>query len=198
VRRPGNYEVELVKTTFRDLIYDPAYGGGIRDGNDLKAFVPGGASAPWFFPEQLDIPLDQDEVGKQGSMLGSGAVMVMDHTTCMVRAALRLVKFFARESCGKCTPCREGTSWLEKVLLRIERGLGRESDLELLLDVGDNISPGPFPHAAVGGEEAIPFPFRQTTICPLGPSSVSPVYSSIFRFRDEYLVHIKEGACPLG
>ncbi|MGH9184019.1 MAG: NADH-quinone oxidoreductase subunit NuoF [Acidimicrobiales bacterium] len=198
VRRPDNYEVEQHTTTFRDLIYAPVYGGGIRDRNELKTFIPGGASAPWFYPEQVDLPLDGDDVGRAGSMLGSGAVVVMDDTTCSVRAAWRLVRFFAHESCGKCTPCREGASWLEKVLHRIEQGAGREDDLDLLLDVGDNISPGPFPGppGLAGREEAVPFPFNQTTICPLGPSAVSPVFSSVWRFRDEYLTHVKDGACP--
>jgi NADH-quinone oxidoreductase subunit F len=186
VKKPGVYEVEFGTTTFRDLMYAPVYGAGIRGDNQLKAFIPGGASAPWFFEEHLDLPLDQAEVGKAGSMLGSGAVVAMDETTCSVRAALRLVRFFAHESCGKCTPCREGTSWLEKILYRIEHGTGREADLDLLLDVSDNISPG------------ITWPPKQTTICPLGPSAVSPIASSIKRFRDEYLVHIKDGGCPYG
>ena len=142
VKRPGNYEVEMAKTTFRDLIYDPVYGGGIRDDSELKAFIPGGASSPWFGPEHLDLPLDQDEVGKNGTMLGSGSIVAMDDTTCMVRAAWRLIRFFHRESCGQCTPCREGRGWLEKILARIEGGQGRESDLDLLMDVCDNIAPG--------------------------------------------------------
>ena len=116
VQNPGVYEVEFGVTTFRDLLYRPTYGGGIRDGHELKAFIPGGASAPWFFAEHLDLPLEAGAVGKAGSMLGSGAIVVMDDTTDMVKAALRIVRFFARESCGKCTPCREGTSWLEKIL----------------------------------------------------------------------------------
>jgi NADH-quinone oxidoreductase subunit F len=184
VRRPGNYEVELVKTTFRDLFYDPALGGGLQPGRELKAFVPGGASAPWMGPEHVDCPLDMDEVQARGSMLGSGAVVVMDDTTCPVRAALSIVKFFAFESCGKCTPCREGTTWLAKILRRIEGGSGREEDLELLLDVSDNIAPG------------LVWPPNQTTICALGPSVASPVYTSIGMFRDDYLTHIKDGACP--
>ncbi|MBA3302279.1 MAG: NADH-quinone oxidoreductase subunit NuoF [Acidimicrobiia bacterium] len=197
VKRPGNYEVELHHTTIRDLIYDPVYGNGIRDDHALKAFIPGGASAPWFYPEQLDLPLDPDEVSRQGSMLGSGAVVVMDETTCMVRAAWRLVRFFAHESCGKCTPCREGASWLEKILARIEAGAGREEDLDLLLDIGDNISPGPFPRpAGRDGETPVAFPYRRTTICDLGPSAVSPVFSSVWRFRDEFLTHVKDGGCP--
>ena len=139
---PGNYELEMVKTTFRDLIYAPVLGGGIRGSNTLKAFIPGGVSAPWFGPDQVDLPLGQDEVGDAGSMLGSGSVVVMDSTTCMVRAAWRITKFFSRESCGQCTPCREGSGWLERIMYRIENGAGREEDLDLLMDLCDNISPG--------------------------------------------------------
>ncbi|MEJ7583837.1 MAG: NADH-quinone oxidoreductase subunit NuoF [Acidimicrobiales bacterium] len=174
VRNPGVYEVEFGVTTFRDLLYAPVYGGGIVGDHELKAFIPGGASAPWFFPEHLDLPLEAGAVGKAGSMLGSGAVVVMDETTDIVKAALRIVRFFARESCGKCTPCREGTSWLEKILQRIVDGHGRTGDLDLLLDVCDNISP------------TIAWPPKQTTICPLGPSAVSPIASAIMRFRDEF------------
>ncbi len=184
VRRPANYEVEMAKTTFADLIYDDRLGGGIRDGNELKAFVPGGASAPWFGPEQLEMALDQDAVGKAGSMLGSGSVVVMDHTTCMVRAAWRITRFFHRESCGQCTPCREGGGWLDKIMRRIELGAGRETDLELLLDVCDNIAPG------------LGWPPQKTTICVLGPSIPSSITSAITMFRDEFLVHIKDGRCP--
>jgi NADH-quinone oxidoreductase subunit F len=194
VKRPGTYEVEQGVTTFRDLIM--GHCGGIRDGHTLKAFIPGGGSSPWFFEEQLDLPLEPRPVGGAGSMLGSGAIVVMDDSTCAVRAAWRLVRFFARESCGKCTPCREGGGWMEKILRRIEDGAGREEDLDLLLDVGDNISPGPYPRAAMDGEAAVPFPPRQTTICPLGPSAVAPVVSAIGRFRDEFLTHIKDGGCP--
>jgi len=185
VKRPGTYEVEMVKTTFRDLVYAPVYGGGIRGDRELKAFIPGGVSAPWFGPDRLDLPLGQDEVGQAGSMLGSGAVTVMDSSTCMVRAAWRITKFFARESCGQCTPCREGSGWLERVLRRIEDGEGREEDLDLLLDVSDNIAPG------------LQWPPQQTTICVLGPSIPSSIHSGIEMFRDEFLLHVKEGRCPL-
>ncbi len=177
VKNPGVYEVEFGVTTFRDLIYAPVYGGGIRDGNDLKAFIPGGASAPWFYEEHLDLPLEAGAVGAAGSMLGSGAIVVMDSTTDAVKAAWRVVRFFARESCGKCTPCREGTSWLEKVLRRILDGEGRPEDVGVLLDVCDNISPG------------IAWPPKQTTICPLGPSAVSPIASAIVRFKDEFIAY---------
>jgi NADH-quinone oxidoreductase subunit F len=174
VQRPGVYEVEFGTTTFRDLIYAPVYCGGIRGDRALKAFIPGGASAPWLFEEHLDLPLETGAVGKAGSMLGSGAIVVMDETTDAVRACHRVVRFFARESCGKCTPCREGTAWLEKILQRIIDGDGRPSDVDLLLDVCDNISP------------AITWPPRQTTICPLGPSAVSPIASAVSRFRHEF------------
>jgi len=184
VQRPGAYEVEMVKVSFRDLIYAEALGGGVREGRDLKAFIPGGVSAPWFGPEHLDLPLGQDEVGQAGSMLGSGSVVVMDSSTCAVRAAWRITKFFARESCGQCTPCREGAGWLERILYRIEHGGGREEDIELLMDVCDNISPG------------VQWPPQQTTICVLGPSIPPSISAAISRFRDEFLVHIKDGGCP--
>src|SRR5205085_1247951 len=121
VRRPGNYELEMAKTTFRDLIFAPVLGGGMRHGRQLKAFIPGGVSAPWFGPDKVDLPLDQDAVGKAGSMLGSGSVVVMDDQTCVVRAAWRIVRFFYRESCGQCTPCREGAGWVEMVVAAAER-----------------------------------------------------------------------------
>jgi NADH-quinone oxidoreductase subunit F len=180
VQRPGNYEVEMVKTTFRDLLEAPELGGGLPPGRQLKCFIPGGASAPWFFPEHLDMPLDADEVAKAKSMLGSGAVVFMDDSTNVVKAAWRIVKFFAHESCGQCTPCREGTTWLERILWRIWNGQGRMDDIDLLLDVCDNISVG------------IDWPPKQTTICPLGPSAVSPIASAIDRFRDEFVQMIKE------
>jgi NADH-quinone oxidoreductase subunit F len=178
VRNPGVYEVEFGVTTFRDLLYAPVYGGGIRNGKELKAFIPGGASAPWLYPEHLDVPLEAATVGKLGTMLGSGAIVVFDEDTDMVKACLRLVRFFARESCGKCTPCREGTSWLEKILERIVDGHGRPEDLNLLLDVCDNISVG------------MNWPPKQTTICPLGQSATSPIASAVMRFRDEFEAYL--------
>lgn len=183
VNRPGNYELAH-GLTWRELIFDVA--GGIREGNDLKAWIPGGASAPWFVPEDhLDLPITKDDTGKAGSMLGSGAVVVMDHTTCVVRAAERIVRFFAHESCGQCTPCREGTTWLEMILRRIESGAGREVDIDLLLEVGGNISVG------------LAWPPRMTTICPLGPSAVSPIISLTKYFKDELMAHIHGGGCPM-
>jgi NADH-quinone oxidoreductase subunit F len=181
VNRPGNYEVPH-GITWRHLIYEIA--GGIRGDRELKTWIPGGASSPWFVPEtHLEDQITKDICAEAGSMLGSGAVIVMDDTTCTVRAAERIVRFFAHESCGQCTPCREGTTWLEMILRRIEEGQGRTVDLDLLLDVSDNISVG------------LGWPPKMTTICPLGPSAPSPVYPSIRRFRDEYLAHIDGGGC---
>ena len=186
VNRPGWYELEMSKTTFRDLIFDPSLGGGIPDGRALKAFIPGGVSAPWFGTDELDLGLDQDQVAKAGSMLGSGSVVVMDESSCIVRAAWRITRFFHRESCGQCTPCREGSGWLEKILQRIEGGYGQLEDLDLLMDVCDNISPG------------VSWPPQQTTICVLGPSIPSSIASGIRMFRDDFLAHINDGKCPHG
>jgi NADH-quinone oxidoreductase subunit F len=181
VKNPGVFEVEYGVTTFRDIIYGDEYAGGMRDGHTIKAFIPGGASAPWFFEEHLDLPLEKGTVDKAGSMLGSGAIVVMDDSTDAVKACLSVVRFFAHESCGKCTPCREGTTWLERILKRILDGYGRPSDLDLLMDVADNISPG------------IAWPPKQTTICPLGPSAVSPLSSAMTRFRGEFEAYIRKG-----
>ena len=180
VKNPGVFEVEYGVTTFRDLIFAPQYAGGILGDRALKAFIPGGASAPWFFEEHLDLPLEKVTVDRAGSMLGSGAVVVMDETTDAVKACLRVVRFFARESCGKCTPCREGTTWLQNILQRIQDGYGRPTELDLLMDVSDNISPG------------ITWPPKQTTICPLGPSAVSPIASAMQRFRPEFEARIAQ------
>jgi NADH-quinone oxidoreductase subunit F len=178
VRKPGNYEI-VMGMSWRDLIFD--VGGGIPDDRELKCWIPGGASAPWFVPsEHLETVVAIDDVAANGSMLGSGAVVVMDETTDVVAAAHRIVRFFAHESCGQCTPCREGTTWLEQVLRRILDGQGRPADLDLLLDISDNISPG------------LRWPPAMTTICPLGPSAVSPVTSLLRYFRDEV-----EGMIPL-
>jgi NADH-quinone oxidoreductase subunit F len=181
VNRPGNYEVELGTTTFRNLIFDDDLAGGIPGDRSVKFFIPGGASSQWLTgaDEHLDAPLDMDLVQQEFNvMLGSGAVMVYDETVDPTLVAWRLAKFFAHESCGECTPCREGTGWMEKVLYRISHGLGRPEDLDMLLDVGDNISPG------------LNAPFTQTTICPLGPSAVSAVVSLDRYFRDEVLASI--------
>ncbi len=184
VRNPGVFEIEMVKNTFRDLIYDPQLGGGVIDDRAIKAIIPGGVSAPWFGPELLDVPLGQDEVAEKGSMLGSGSIVVMDETTCVVRATWRIIKFFSRESCGQCTPCREGSGWLERILYRLEHGGGRIEDVDLLLDLCDNIAPG------------LTWPPQQTTICVLGPSMPSSINAAISMFRDDFYAHVQHGGCP--
>lgn len=176
VKKPGNYE--LTRTiTWRELIFGIA--GGIRDDKELKAWIPGGASAPWFVPEEhLDMPILKKVTDQAGSMLGSGAIVVMDESTDMVAAAERLVRFYAEESCGQCTPCREGTTWLDMILQRILDGTGRDVDLDLLYDVSDGISIG------------LAWPPKMTTICPLGPSAVSPILSLLKYFKGEVEAHI--------
>ena len=188
VKRPGVYEIVNGSTTFRDLIYGEEFAQGIRDGNDLKAFVPGGGSAPWFLPDQLDIPFEGKAAGQAGSMLGSGAVMVMDSTTDIPAAALTLVKFYAHESCGKCVPCREGGTWLYRILERIVAGAGTDADLETILQVGESICPGEMPHASSErlGIESHPFPYKMTTICFVGPSAYVPVHSAMTLFPEEF------------
>lgn len=182
VKRPGNYELPH-GITWRQLIYE--VGGGIRGDKELKAWIPGGASAPWFIPElHLDLEITAAATAAAGSMLGSGAVIVMDEDTCMVRAAERIVRFFAHESCGQCTPCREGTTWLEMILRRIEEGQGRDVDLALAIDVSDGISIG------------LGWPPKMTTICPLGPSAVSPIKALKDYFVDEVEAHVRNGGCP--
>jgi NADH-quinone oxidoreductase subunit F len=181
VNKPGNYELPH-GITWRDLIYD--IGGGIRGGKELKTWIPGGASAPWFIPEDhIDLEITKDATAGAGSMLGSGAVIVMDEDTCMVRAAERIVRFFSHESCGQCTPCREGTTWMEMILRRIENGEGRAVDLDLLVDVSDGISID------------LAWPPKMTTICPLGPSAVSPIIALRDYFRDEVQEHVTRGGC---
>jgi NADH-quinone oxidoreductase subunit F len=179
VKKPGNYE--LTRTlTWRELIFEVA--GGIRDDKELKAWIPGGASAPWFVPEEhLDLPILRKATDQAGSMLGSGAIIVMDEDADMVAAAERLVSFYSEESCGQCTPCREGTTWLEMILQRILDGTGREADLGLLHDVSDGISIG------------LAWPPKMTTICPLGPSAVSSILSLLKYFKSEVETHIARG-----
>ena len=194
VKRPGVYEIINGTTTFRDLIYGEEFCGGIRNSNALKAFVPGGGSAPWFTPYQLDLPFEASQVGPAGSMLGSGAVMVMDETTDIPAAALTLTHFYAHESCGKCTPCREGGTWLERILRRVVDGEGTDADLQQLLEVGAMICPGAFPHAANEklGLTAVPFPYKMTTICFVGPSAFAPVHSALTLFRSEFEARVKK------
>jgi NADH-quinone oxidoreductase subunit F len=172
VERPGTYE-HPIGITFREML-DAA--GGMYKGGRLKAFIPGGASAPILPAEQIDIRMDFDTVAKAGSMLGSAAVIVMDDTTCLVRAVARLAKFFNHESCGQCTPCREGTNWLELLLQRIEHGEGRPGDPQLLLSVAKNI----------GGN----------SLCALGDAAIGPVRSLVERFGAEVEAHLEGRGCP--
>jgi NADH-quinone oxidoreductase subunit F len=176
VEKPGNYEVEM-GITFRDLIEGLA--GGVKGGKKLGFFIPGGASAPWLLEEHLDVALDMDfvqtELTGATTMLGSGAVMVFDEDVDPLLIAWRIAKFFAHESCGKCTPCREGSGWLEKVLYRMAHGHGRPDDLDLLLSFGNNLAPG------------LSWPPGMYTICQLGPSTMSPAVSLNRFWRDEII-----------
>ncbi|MGA8257530.1 MAG: NADH-quinone oxidoreductase subunit NuoF [Nocardioides sp.] len=172
VNQPGQYEAPL-GITLRELI-DLA--GGMRQGHDLKFWTPGGSSTPLLTAEHLDLPLDFEGMAAAGTMLGTRALQLFDDTTCVVRAVLRWTEFYKHESCGKCTPCREGTWWLVQTLAALERGEGSESDLDLLLDQCDNILGRSF--------------------CALGDGATSPISSSIKFFRDEYLAHLSHGGCP--
>jgi NADH-quinone oxidoreductase subunit F len=172
VTAPGQYEAPL-GITLRELL-DLA--GGIRAGHRLKFWTPGGSSTPLLTDEHLDVPLDFESVAAAGSMLGTRALQIFDETTCVVRAVLRWTEFYEHESCGKCTPCREGTFWMVKVLERLEHGHGTEEDLEKLLDICDNILGRAF--------------------CALGDGATSPITSGIQYFRDEFMQHQKEGGCP--
>ncbi|QGG93806.1 NADH-quinone oxidoreductase subunit NuoF [Actinomarinicola tropica] len=202
VKRPGVFEIVNGTTTFRDIIYGEEFCGGIRGDRELKAFVPGGGSAPWFLPEQLDLPFESRPVGAAGSMLGSGAVMVMDETTDVPAASLTLVRFYAHESCGQCTPCREGATWLERILDRVVKGHGTRRDLDMLFEAGRTICPDPFPHAASErlGLEAQPFPFKMTTICFVGPSAYTAIHSALTLFPDEFEAKVAangDGPAPI-
>jgi NADH-quinone oxidoreductase subunit F len=172
VNKPGNYELPM-GVSLRELIYE--HGGGIKDDRKLKAVIPGGVSTPVLTADMVDVKMDFDSLYEAGSLLGSGATIVMDETTCMVKVAYRISKFFEHESCGKCVPCREGTRWIRQILWRIENGKGKEEDIELLRDICANIA--------------------GNTVCPLGDGAVVPVTSSIEKFREEYEYHIKNGKC---
>ena len=175
VERPGNYELPL-GTPLRTLIED--FGGGVWNGKKLKAIIPGGSSTPFLTPEQIDTPLDFESIAAAGSMLGSAGVVVLDEDTCIVGAVLRMTEFYRDESCGKCTPCREGTYWLVQLLERLEEGHGKESDIDLLNDICDNIAGKSF--------------------CPLGDAATSSIVSSIRLWRDEYIRHARAHACLVG
>ncbi len=172
VTNPGQFEAPL-GITLREIL---ELAGGIRVGHRLKFWTPGGSSTPMFTAEHLDVPLDYEGVAAAGSMLGTKALQIFDETTCVVRAALRWVEFYKHESCGKCTPCREGTWWLVQLMKDLEAGKGSEADLEKLLDLCDNIAGRSF--------------------CALADGAVSPIISSLKYFRDEYIEHQRNGGCP--
>lgn len=172
VNNPGQFEAPL-GITLRELL---EMAGGIRPGHRLKFWTPGGSSTPIFTDAHLDTPLDYESVSAAGSMLGTKALQIFDETTCVLRAVLRWTEFYKHESCGKCTPCREGTWWLVQILRDLENGKGSEADLAKLLDLCDNLLGRSF--------------------CALGDGAASPIMSSIKYFRDEYLAHLTHGGCP--
>jgi NADH-quinone oxidoreductase subunit F len=172
VNNPGQFEAPL-GITLRELL---EISGGIRTGHKLKFWTPGGSSTPIFTDAHLDVPLDYEGVSAAGSMLGTKALQIFDETTCIVRAVLRWTEFYKHESCGKCTPCREGTWWLVQVLKDLEAGRGSEADLDKLLDLCDNIMGRSF--------------------CALADGAASPIISSLKYFRQEYLDHLAAGKCP--
>jgi NADH-quinone oxidoreductase subunit F len=176
VTRPGTYEAPM-NVSLKTLIYDTAFAGGIRGGYALKCVIPGGSSVPVLLPHQIDVPASFDGIASAGSLLGSAGIIVMDETTCMVWAAENLLHFYRHESCGKCTPCREGGDWLHRILGKIERGEGAMRDLDLLLSIGQNI--------------------MGKTLCAFGDAAATPVLSTVGQFRGEYEAHIREGRCPL-
>ena len=175
VNKPGNYEVPM-GTPFKDLL---ELAGGMLNGRPLKAVIPGGSSVPVLPADiMMQTDMDYDSLTKAGSMLGAGSVIVMDDTTCMVKALHRLSEFYYEESCGQCTPCREGTGWLARVLHRIEHGHGKMEDLDLLNSVSNKI--------------------MGRTICALGDAAAMPVISFLQHFRDEFVYHIEHKCCMVG
>ncbi len=175
VNRPGIYELPM-GISLRELIYE--HGGGVPGGRRVKGVIPGGVSCPVLGGDQLDVNLDFDSLARAGSLFGTGTPIVMDETTCMVRAAWITARFFQHESCGQCTPCREGAGWLQRLLWKIESGQGVERDLDVLLSVADNI--------------------EGNTICALGDAAAWPARGFAKKFRDEFLQHIREKRCPFG
>lgn len=174
VKRPGLWELPM-GVTAREVLFEHA--GGMRDGLRLRGFLPGGASTDFLTDEHLDVPLDFDTVMKAGSRLGTGTMIVLDDHTCPVGMVQNLTKFFARESCGWCTPCREGLPWVEKILGALDRGDGRPGDLELLQQHAELLGPG-------------------RTFCALAPGAVEPLQSALAYFRDDFARHLRERRCP--
>jgi NADH-quinone oxidoreductase subunit F len=174
VMRPGLYEIPSGGYTLRQIIYDLA--GGISSGRELKAVIPGGTSTAVLLPEETDVPYDFEPLAKLGSSSGSGGVIVVSDAFCVVRLLSRIVRFYAHESCGQCTPCREGVRWLCDIVERIERGRGREEDLDLLLEISENIN--------------------GKSLCALGEAVAAPVASFVRKFRNDFEAHIRGGRCP--
>ncbi len=175
VQRPGVYEMEM-GYPLKKLLEEDC--GGVRDGKKLKGVIPGGSSVPVLLPHEIeDLHLDYESMAAAGTLLGSGGVIVMDETTCMVRAAGNLARFYAHESCGQCSPCREGCHWMQKVFMRIEDGKAEEGDLDLILSVSNRI--------------------MGRTICPLGDAAAMPAGAFIKKFRDEFEQHIKQKRCTV-
>jgi NADH-quinone oxidoreductase subunit F len=175
VVRGGNYELPM-GTTIREVIYDLA--GGIPEGRELKAVIPGGSSMPILTADQIDVPLEHDALRALDTFLGAAAVIAIDERACMVQLGLRVAQFYMHESCGKCTPCREGTRWMVQLLEAIEEGRASHEELDLLLDVCDRI--------------------LGKCLCPLGDAAAMPVASYVVKFRDEFRRHVDEGGCPFG
>jgi NADH-quinone oxidoreductase subunit F len=176
VKRPGVYEASM-STTLRELVFGDEFAQGMAGGRKFKAIIPGGSSVPILLDEQLDAPASFDGVQKAGSLLGSAGLIVMDDSVCMVWLAMNLLHFYRHESCGKCTPCREGGDWLYKLLMRVERGEGQMKDIDLLFGVANNI---------VG-----------KTLCAFGDAAATPVLTTLKLFRHEFEAHVKEGRCTL-
>jgi NADH-quinone oxidoreductase subunit F len=175
IERPGNYELEL-GTPLRELIYD--IGGGVPDGRELKAIIPGGSSTTVMTPDLLDTALDYNSVAETGSQFGAAAVIVIDDRACMVQLALRSTQFYMHESCGKCTPCREGTRWMVQLLQALEEGRADQAQLDLLVNVAERIT--------------------GRCLCALGDFAAGPVLEYVRTFREEFQQHIDEGGCPFG
>ena len=174
INRPGVYELPM-GIPLRKVIYE--VGGGLPGNRRVKGVIPGGSSCPILTGDEIDVNMDFESLAAIGSMAGSGGVIVMDETTCMVWAGTNIMEFYAHESCGQCTPCREGAAWVRDIFKRIEEGLGREGDLELLLDIAKNV--------------------KGNTICPFGDAFAMPAEAFINKYRDEFEAHIRLGKCPL-
>jgi len=175
IKNPGTFEVPS-GMSLREFIMSPTYGGGMKEGMTLKAVVPGGSSCPPLTADELDIGMDFDQMIAAGTMFGTGGVIVIDDQTCLVRMAARTAHFYHHESCGQCTPCREGTGWVVRILDELEAGRGRIDDLQLLLDICDNV--------------------EGNTICPLGDAMAMPIRAYLQKFTDEFTKHVTLRACP--